>query len=248
MAMRRVLPPLLLLLPAARGDFYTLTTRFSADPSPLVWGDRLYVYATHDEDHATSFAMKDYNVFSTADAVNWRDDGIAFSPVYNTTWALNAWAQQVVWHAPLGRFLMYFPGMGDPSVGVAEATDPRGPFTDYAGKAIAPGEDPTVLIDDDGAPILCTSVSEPYNMPSCGVLAPDMKSWARNQSQLVINGLQPGQYFEAPWLHKLRGVYFLSFMEDYGFGASAGAPFGWSLATQPTTPRTPWAPSRTAAP
>jgi hypothetical protein len=34
-------------------------------------------------------------VFSTVDGVNWRDDGIAFSPTHNTTWAHNAWAQQV---------------------------------------------------------------------------------------------------------------------------------------------------------
>ena len=226
-------PPLFLLLfllssPAAC-DFYTLTTRFSADPSPLVVGDRLYVHATHDEDHMEGFAMKDYNVFSTTDAVNWRDDGIAFSPIHNTTWAKNAWAPQVAWHEPLQRFLMFFPGMGDPSVGVAAATDPRGPFTDYAMQAIAPGEDPTIFVDDDGTPILCTATNSPYNMPWCGVLAPDMKSWARNQSQLFINGLQPGNFFEAPWLFKWNGVYYLSFMEDHAFGAAVGAPFGWSL-------------------
>jgi hypothetical protein len=44
-----------------------------------------------------------------------------------------------------------------------------------------------------------------------------------------IEGLQRGDYFEAPWLFKLNGVYYLSFMESYGFGASIGAPFGWSL-------------------
>jgi hypothetical protein len=114
---------LLAALPrAATADFHTLTTRFSADPSPLVVGDRLFIYSTHDEDHATSFSMIDYNVFSTIDGVNWRDDGIAFSPVHNTSWAHNAWAQQVIWHAPLNRFLMFFPGMGEPlSVGVASA-------------------------------------------------------------------------------------------------------------------------------
>ena len=222
---------LLAALPrAATADFYTLTTRFSADPSPLVVGDRLFIYSTHDEDHATSFSMIDYNVFSTIDGVNWRDDGIAFSPVHNTSWAHNAWAQQVIWHAPLNRFLMFFPGMGEPlSVGVASATHARGPFVDYALRAIAPGEDPTVFMDDDGTPVLCTATSQPYNMPWCGVLNPDMKSWRRNQTQLFINGLQPGNFFEAPWLFKYKGVYYLSFMEDFSFGASVGAPFGWSL-------------------
>jgi len=194
-------------------NYVTLQTRFSADPSPLVVGQRLYVYTTHDEVNVHCFCMQDYNVISTVDGVNWRDDGIAFSPVHNTTWAHNAWAQQVIWHEPLQRYLMYFPGMGSPSVGVAYATDPRGPFVDYAMQAIAPGEDPTIFVDDDGTPYLCTATNQPYNMPFCGILNADMKSWKVNQSQVFINGLKPGDFFEAPWLFKYEGLYYLSFMQ-----------------------------------
>ena len=220
----------LLLTPIVSANYNTLITRFSADPSPFVVGDRLYVTSTHDEVNMTSFSMHDYNVFSTDDAVNWLDDGICFSPTSNTTWARNAWAQQVTYVAPLNKFVMYFPGFGETgSVGVATASEPFGPYVDYALQPIAPGEDPTIFIDDDGTPILCSSVSDPYNMPICGVLNDDYKTWKVNQTQVYINGLQPGNYFEAPWLFKRKGVYFLSFMEDYSFGASVGAPYGWSL-------------------
>jgi len=107
---------LLLLLGATRpadGDPVTLTTRYSADPSPYVdpTDDRLYITATHDEDGARCFCNHDYNVFSTLDGVNWRDDGVAFSPTRDTAWARNAWAQQVVWHAASARYLMFFPGL-----------------------------------------------------------------------------------------------------------------------------------------
>ena len=56
-----------------------------------------------------------------------------------------------------------------------------------------------------------------------------MVTWATPQRQVFINGLVPGNFFEAPWLFKRDGLYYLSFMEDYAFGASVGAPFGWSL-------------------
>ena len=225
----------LLLLAAAlpsRANYKTLLTRYTADPSPLVVGDRLYIYATHDQDDAHSFSMVDYNVFSTADGVNWRDDGIAFSPVHNTTWATNAWAQQTIWHEPLQKFLMYFPG-GTPGsqggvVGVAAATDPRGPFVDYAMGPIAQGEDPTVLVDDDGRAILCTSYGQPGgNVPWCGVLNADMKSLAKNQTAVHIEGLEPGQFFEAPWLFKRQGTYYLSFMTSHD--CPCGGPFGYGI-------------------
>ena len=211
-------------------NFNTLLTRYSADPSPFVVGDRLYITATHDEVNATSFSMKDYNIFSTNDAVNWLDDGICFSPISNTSWARNAWAQQVIFVSSLNKFVMYFPGFGETgSIGVATADEPFGPFVDYALKPIAPGEDPTIFIDDDATPILCSSISDPYNMPFCGILNPDYKSWKVNQSQVFIEGLVPGNYFEAPWLFKKGNIYYLSFMEDYSFGETVGAPFGWSL-------------------
>ena len=116
----------------AAADFVTLSTRYSADPSPFVGAQdgRLYVTATHDEVDAHSFSMLDYNVFSTDDGVNWRDDGIAFSPVSNTTWARNAWAQQVIWHAPMSKYVMFFPGL------VESGAD--GPRRERAGAAQAP--------------------------------------------------------------------------------------------------------------
>jgi len=240
MAGRRRRPPpaaplaLALALASAAADFVTLSTRYSADPSPFVspHDGRLYITTTHDEVGAQSFAMLDYNVFSTDDGVNWRDDGICFSPVHNTSWARNAWAQQVIWHAPLNKYVMFFPGFGDGynnSVGVAAADDPRGPYVDIAGRGIAPGEDPTIFVDDDGTRVLCSATNQPYNMPFCGTLAADMVTWATPQQQVFINGLAPGNFFEAPWLFKRNGLYYLSFMEDYSFGASVGAPFGWSL-------------------
>jgi len=50
---------------------------FTADPSARVFDGRVYVYASHDPDDQTSYAMKDYHAFSSDDLVNWQDHGVA---------------------------------------------------------------------------------------------------------------------------------------------------------------------------
>ena len=51
-------------------------------------------YATHDG--PDGLIQSDYNCLSSADMINWRDEGIAFN-LNDTTWAkgTQAWAQQV---------------------------------------------------------------------------------------------------------------------------------------------------------
>jgi arabinoxylan arabinofuranohydrolase len=46
------------------------------DPHVVIFGDRAYIYATHDFDpKAKKFCMKDWWVWSSADLVNWRQEG-----------------------------------------------------------------------------------------------------------------------------------------------------------------------------
>jgi hypothetical protein len=54
-----------------------ITSIYCADPSAHAWSDgRLYVYPSHDiEPPLGSNLMDRYHVFSTADMVNWRDEG-----------------------------------------------------------------------------------------------------------------------------------------------------------------------------
>src|SRR3984957_9198771 len=49
----------------------------TADPSAHAWADgRLYVYPSRDMDPPRGCDLMDhYHVFSTADMVNWRDEG-----------------------------------------------------------------------------------------------------------------------------------------------------------------------------
>ncbi|MFG1850034.1 glycoside hydrolase, partial [Micromonospora carbonacea] len=55
------------LLPAspAHADNPIVQTIYTADPAPLVYNGRIYLYTGHDEDGSTYFTMKDWRVFSS---------------------------------------------------------------------------------------------------------------------------------------------------------------------------------------
>ena len=54
-------------------------TMYTADPAPMVYNDRLYLYTSHDEDNSTWFTMNDWKLYSTVDMVNWTDHGVVMS-------------------------------------------------------------------------------------------------------------------------------------------------------------------------
>ena len=71
-------------------------TQLTSDPAPLPVGDRLYVYAGHDEDKADFFWMNEWRVYSTTDMVNWTDHGSPLD-LSSFSWADDrAWAAQTI--------------------------------------------------------------------------------------------------------------------------------------------------------
>src|SRR5690242_3871292 len=138
---------------AASADNPIIQTIYTADPAPLVFNDRVYLYTGHDEDGSTNFTMREWRVWSSADMVNWTDHG---SPMSLATfrWAsLNAWAGQAVFRN--GKFYWYVPvrmSSGAQAIGVGVSDSPTGPFRDALGRPLIQNAeiDPTVYIDSDG--------------------------------------------------------------------------------------------------
>jgi arabinoxylan arabinofuranohydrolase len=139
-----------LLDDVARADNPIVQTIYTADPAPLIYNGRVYLYTGHDEDGSTTFTMRDWRVFSSSDMVNWQHHG---SPLNLTTFAwanANTWAGQVV--PRNGKFYWYVPirtrNTNRMAIGVAVGDSPLGPFHDALGKPLAEnGEiDPTVSI------------------------------------------------------------------------------------------------------
>jgi arabinoxylan arabinofuranohydrolase len=82
---------------AAQADNPIVQHIYTADPAPLVYNGRVYLYTGHDEDNSTSYTMRDWRVSSSSDMVNWTDHGSPMS-LATFSWAsADAWAGQAVY-------------------------------------------------------------------------------------------------------------------------------------------------------
>ncbi len=65
------------LIKTAWADNPIIQTVYTADPAPMVYNDRVYLYTSHDEDVLENnfFTMRDWRCYSSSDLVNWTDHG-----------------------------------------------------------------------------------------------------------------------------------------------------------------------------
>ncbi|MBB1061181.1 glycoside hydrolase family 43 protein [Marilutibacter spongiae] len=192
--------------------------RFTADPAPLVVGDRLYLYVGHDEAQRDEmFNMREWLVYSTTDMATWVDHG----PIMKATdfaWAKgDAWASQAI--AKDGRFWFYAAVEHDDTqpgkaIAVAVSDSPTGPFVDAKGSALVTNAmtprgthswediDPTVFTDEDGTTWIAWGNRQCY----IARLKPNM---------IEIDGditeITPPHFEEGPWLHKRGTLYYLTY-------------------------------------
>lgn len=203
-----------------------VTDKFTADPAPMVYKDRLYLYVGHDEYYEgqdTASGGKEFNItewlcYSTDDMETWTDHGSVLKPT-DFKWAVGeAWASQVVERD--GKFYYYTTVQaGEPftgkAIGVAVSDSPTGPFVDAIGKPLVSDDmtsngergwwndiDPTVLIDDDGTAWLC------WGNGTCFLAKLKNNMTELDGDIMVID--QP-KYVEGPWLHKKDNHYYLTY-------------------------------------
>lgn len=197
-----------------------ITHMYSADPSARVFGDTLWMYPSHDKDDALGFSMEDYHAYSTTDMVKWEDHGVVFNPIRDTKWAkAMAWAPDCICRN--GKYYLYYP-TDKKHIGVAVADSPAGPFVDPLGYPLlsidTPGVvcdrdfiDPCVFIDDDGKAYLFMG----QNTVCCICLNDDMISY--DGKVHIIEGVEG--FFEAVWVHKREGKYYMSYSTSPFVGA-----------------------------
>jgi hypothetical protein len=210
---------------AALADNPVVQTNYTADPAPMVYDGRLYLYTSHDEDVTVNdfFTMNDWRLYSTVDMVNWTDHGSPAS--YKTfSWGTgDAWAIQVV--SRNGKFYLYAPlnNSTGSKIGVAVGQSPTGPFTDPLGKAlISTGSgniDPTVFTDEDGQAYLYWGNPDLYNVK----LNADMISFPGSPTKVTLTTAGFGvrtktdratAYEEGPWFYKRNALYYIVYPAD----------------------------------
>ena len=145
---------------------YLPGNEYIPDGEPYVFGDRVYVYGSHDRFGAPIFCVNDYVCWSAPvnDLSNWRCEGVIYRKKQdpkNKSGIRLLFAPDIVKGAD-GRYYLYyaFDFMG--IMGVAVSDSPCGQFQFYGHVHYADGTiwgrkkgdsfpfDPGVLLDDDG--------------------------------------------------------------------------------------------------
>jgi len=202
-----------------------IAQRFNADPSPHVFGDTLYLYATDDASNSGNYwDSTAWRAYSTRDLKTWKDEG-SFLSVKVFAWArpdAKAWAPEMAERD--GRYYFYAPVGGD-KIGVAVADNPLGPFKDALGAPLVDkaldknaGDepiDPAVFVDNQGQAYMYFGT----RVPKVVKLGADMTSLAGPILDVKIVGLPnedlKKRYGEAPYLHEHQGVYYFSFSSGW---------------------------------
>ena len=186
-------------------------TKFTADPSPLVIGDTIFLYTSHDaspedipdpnEKSSAGFFMYDWLLWSTTDMVNWTEHG-AVASLKDFPWRSRengAWAIQTVERN--GKYYLYAPLHGH-GIGVLVADSPYGPFKDPLGKPLVWDQsnwfdiDPSVYTDDDGQAYMYWG--NPHTF--WAKLGNDMISLTSEVTKLP----HIPNYQEGPWFYKRK--------------------------------------------
>ena len=226
-------------------------TKYTADPSPLVVGDTLFLFTSHDaspedipdenEKSSAGFFMYDWLLWSTTDMVNWTEHG-AVASLKDFSWRSRengAWAIQTVERN--GKYYLYAPLHGH-GIGVLESDSPYGPFKDPLGKPLVWDQsnwydiDPSVYTDDDGQAYMYWG--NPHTF--WAKLGNDMTSLASGVTKLP----HIPNYQEGPWFYKRNGHYYLGFASTccpealgYAMSDSPTGPWEWKGYIMKPTPR-----------
>src|SRR4051812_12423569 len=195
--------------------------QFSADPSARVFGDRVYVFPSHDipategKGRVGWFCMEDYHVFSSSNLSDWIDHGMIVQQ-NKVPWvrrnSYSMWAPDCIERN--GKYYFYFPtspldtvtyGRGF-AIGVAIANKPTGPYVPMSRpiKGVH-GIDPNVFIDKDGQAYLFWSAGNIY----AAKLKENMIELASDP--VILQDLPTKGLKEGPYLFERNGNYYLTF-------------------------------------
>ena len=222
-----------------------ITDQYTADPSARVFGDRVYVYPSHDippspgKGRANWFVMEDYHVFSSENLTEWTDHGMIVHQ-NSVPWvkpeSYSMWAPDCIYRN--GKYYFYFPSAPADStiargftIGVAVSDKPTGPFIPEASPIKnVKGIDPNVFIDKDGQAYLYWSQGNIYGAK----LKENMLELA--SEPVVLQELPTKGLKEGPYVFERNGKYYMTYPHvenkterlEYAMGDNPLGPFKFS--------------------
>ena len=212
---------------------YLPSYEFVPDGEPYVFGDRVYVYGSHDIYNSDVFCLGDYVCWSASvnDLGNWRYEGV----IYNTnTDVLNAGGDGCLYapdvaEGPDGRYYLYYALSNTSNISVAVCDTPAGKYEFYGHVHYADGTllgnaegdepqfDPGVLFENGKTYLytgFCGRGDKSRHGAMCTVLADDMVTIVEKPVIVVPgveysagSGFEGHSYFEAASIRKIGEKY-----------------------------------------
>lgn len=238
---------------------YLPLDEYVPDGEPHLFGDRVYIYGSHDQAGGKSYCELDYVCWSAPkeDLTDWKYEGISYKrnqDLDNLSDDKPLFAPDVA-RGPDGRYYLYYALLGLPHISVAVSVSPKGPF-EYYGKVTyddgrLPEEgvafDPAILVD---GPMIYLYYGitplEPYNgFPIDKVndgayvvqLATDMKTIVAPPICVVPGGkssvgtpYEDHPFFEASSIRCINGWYY------FVYSSAQGHELCYGISESPTGP------------
>ena len=136
--------------PARAANPYLPAYEYIPDGEPRVFGDRVYVYGSHDTAGSAKYCDTKLRVWSAplSDLNNWRDEGDSFHSKADAEHADDVpWSDSSLYAPDVvekgGKYYLYFYVVGAAG-GVAVSDTPAGPFK-LVSKIVPPAGSPTEL-------------------------------------------------------------------------------------------------------
>lgn len=203
------------------------------DGEPHVYGDRVYLYGSHDRFNGHAFCLNDYVCWSApaGDLTDWRYEGVIYGRADDPR---NADGKQCLYapdvtRGPDGRYYLFYVLNASPFVSVAVCDTPAGRYRFHGhvhypdGSLLGerPGDepqfDPGVLTEGDKTYLyggFCPANDPNRHGPMATVLGPDMLTVVEEPRFIMPSapysagsGYEDYEYFEAASIRKVDGLY-----------------------------------------
>ena len=214
---------------------YLPSWEYIPDGEPYVFGDRVYVYGSHDRFNGHAFCLNDYVCWSAPvdDLGNWRYEGVIYRKTddpLNPDGSMCLYAPDVT-RGPDGRYYLFYVLDKVSVVSVAVCDTPAGKFEFYGyvrypdGTRLGEREgdqhqfDPAVLTEGDRTYLytgFCPRGDKSRSGCMATVLGPDMLTVVEepvfvlpSEPYSAGTGFEGHEYFEAPSIRKRGDTYYL---------------------------------------
>lgn len=213
---------------------YLPSWEYIPDAEPHVFGDRVYIYGSHDRFNGYMYCLNDYVCWSAPvdDLREWRYEGVILKTLedpFNPDGDGALYAPDVCQGSD-GRFYLYYVLSNKPFISVAVSDVPQGPYK-YLGRVqdsqggivgLRPGDepqfDPAVLNEGDKTYLytgFCLPGDTSRSGPMAMTLGPDMMTLLEepvfimpSEPYSAGSGYEGHEFFEAPSIRKINDLYY----------------------------------------